>query len=516
MDNNPYPIFGATIPACRGREPDMEKIIRLIGKNHVSVVGPKHVGKTVFLRALAGNFSAGKDSFTGSIYWDMRHNTPTDDAGFYVEFARVLSDGLKSTSADAAAFLKDVKQDGYQSIETVFGALSEEKKCYLLCLDGFDDLLGSGLLTKNLWDNLRALGQLNSLKYATGSRRRLSELCVSRESRTSDFWRIFHDPPFTLGCFTEAHLGTFLAPFGDHGVTLSGGARTELLNWSGGIPLLTTVLCSRLWDGASSRSELTNESVNAVAESLLGSNSDTLQDLWRSFDGEQQRLLAEITTGADPSEDTTILRPLIDAGLIVVTKKRFGIPSRILGRYAAGEHGRVGSGLQKLFADRELFESNIRSIIEFRHLQMKGVVDEQIWDHLKIILENLDKPHIVITAPRAIINRAFELIWQRELPDRNIPGEWTREFLKMTDRPPQGRIQPDIGLQCRLLELMTDSRCAVETRVSRYTYTLINALPAPGNIGSHLLGPRQSVGYSVALAFWCLQLADQLANELAG
>jgi hypothetical protein len=270
-----------------------------------------------------------------------------------------------------------------------------------------------------------------------------------------------------------------------------------------------------LWAGASSGSELTNESVNGVAESLLESNPDTLRDLWRSFDGEQQRLLAEIATGADLSEDPSILRPLADASVIVIAKKRFSIPSRILERYAAGEHGRVGSGLQKLFATREPFEANIKSIVEFRHLQMKGVVDDQIWDYLKIILENLEKPHIVITTPRAIINRAFELIWQRELPDRNIPGEWTREFTKMTDRPPQGRVSPDIGLQCRLLGLMTDSRCAVDTRVSRYTYTLINALPAPGNIGSHLLGPRHSVGYSVALAFWCLQLADQLATELA-
>jgi hypothetical protein len=146
---------------------------------------------------------------------------------------------------------------------------------------------------------------------------------------------------------------------------------------------------------------------------------------------------------------------------------------------------------------------------------MKGVVDEQIWDYLKIILENLDKPHIVITAPRAIVNRAFELIWHREVPDGNIPGEWTRKFSKMTERPLQGKIPSDIGLQCRLLELMTDSRCDVKTRVSRYTYTLIDALPAPGNIGSHLLGARHSVGYSVALAFWCLQLADRLASELA-
>src|SRR5579863_10703163 len=34
----------------------------------------------------------------------------------------------------------------------------------------------------------------------------------------------------------------------------------------------------------------------------------------------------------------------------------------------------------------------------------------------------------------------------------------------MTDRPPHGKIQPEIGLQCRLLELTTDSSLAPGTR----------------------------------------------------
>jgi len=70
----------------------------------------------------------------------------------------------------------------------------------------------------------------------------------------------------------------------------------------------------------------------------------------------------------------SILRPLVDAGVIFAAKKKFTIPSRILGKYAAGKHGRAGSGLQKLFADREPFEAKIRSILEYRHLQIKGVV----------------------------------------------------------------------------------------------------------------------------------------------
>jgi hypothetical protein len=52
----------------------------------------------------------------------------------------------------------------------VSGPLAAEKKRYLVCLDGFDDLLGGGVFTKALWDNLRNLGELGSLKYLTGSR----------------------------------------------------------------------------------------------------------------------------------------------------------------------------------------------------------------------------------------------------------------------------------------------------------------------------------------------------------
>jgi len=39
-------------------------------------------------------------------------------------------------------------------------------------------------------------------------------------------------------------------------------------------------------------------------------------------------------------------------------------------------------------------------------------------------------------------------------------------------------------------------------------------MPPLGTHDGFELGPRHSVGYSVALASWCLQLADQLADEL--
>ena len=114
-------------------------------------------------------------------------------------------------------------------------------------MDGFDDLLGGGVFTKALWDNLRSLGELGSLKYLTGSRRRLRELCKVRALLASDFWRLFGTSPFKLTCLSREDINAFLKPMEDGGRVLEQGAVTEVGNWSGGIPLLVSLICLELW-----------------------------------------------------------------------------------------------------------------------------------------------------------------------------------------------------------------------------------------------------------------------------
>jgi hypothetical protein len=53
----------------------------------------------------------------------------------------------------------------------VFDELDKDNKRLLIVLDGFDHVLAGTGLTRNLWDQLRSLGEKGSLRLVTGSRR---------------------------------------------------------------------------------------------------------------------------------------------------------------------------------------------------------------------------------------------------------------------------------------------------------------------------------------------------------
>jgi hypothetical protein len=498
-----------------GRTTDLEKISRLVANNHISVVGPKYIGKTVFLRAAADRLAEAENGFTGVIYWDMRHSTPADDSGFYVAFADILSRGLRSTSPDESAWIAELGSEPYEGIEDAFRTLAEEKKRYLVCLDGFDDLLGGGVFTKALWDNLRNLGELGSLKYLTGSRRRLRELCKVRALLASDFWRLFGTSPFKLTCLSSEDIRAFLKPMKDGGRVLEQGAVTEIVNWSGGIPLLVSLICSELWEQSGVGSMISNSTVTSLMDNVIAGADDALDDLWQSFDVDQQVALASICR-RDVLRATDVpglLNPLLDAGMVIPSGTGFAVPSGLLRRYAAGGSAQTGLGVKMLFGDRKSFDRNIRNVLDLRLKQVESA-DDELRDHLMSMVEKLDKPHVVIGSIRLILNRAFELIWQSEFGGTTVPGDVIREWKRLTDRPVPSTVPADIGPQCQLLKIITDPNCEWKARTSRYTYTLIEGMPAPGNIGSHLTGSRPDLGYCVALGFWCIQLVEQLSAEL--
>ena len=90
----------------------------------------------------------------------------------------------------------------------------------LFALDGCDNLLLGSNVTRNLWDNLRFLSEMESLKTRDRKQAPVRDLCHSPESKTSDFWNIFKTP-FALNAMSEADIGDF-------GTFPGGGAR----NWS--------------------------------------------------------------------------------------------------------------------------------------------------------------------------------------------------------------------------------------------------------------------------------------------
>src|SRR4051794_1412967 len=98
MNGNPYYVLGTTIPPMLGRQRLFEQLLRQLNKpspDHVSVVGPRHYGKSVILQHLVTHFFPGQSDYLTGAYWDLRHNTPDSDTSFLRGFASVLKEALK-------------------------------------------------------------------------------------------------------------------------------------------------------------------------------------------------------------------------------------------------------------------------------------------------------------------------------------------------------------------------------------------------------------------------------------
>lgn len=247
MSASPYRVPGGEVPPMLGRERLFGRLCRHLAKatpDHVSVIGPRLFGKSVVLKHLASHPPEG--NFVGSLYWDLRYGTPRTDAEFRSQLAERLRGAVKPARPDLAADLEPGDEAVSDLLFYVLDELQRDSARMLAVLDGFDHLLGDFGITRNLWDELRTLAQTGGLCLVTGSRARLYDLCKDEESRTSNFWQVFHDPPFKVGIFEEGDWAGFLAPFASSGIRTDSSAEKEIRNWTGGVPVLAAeIVCLR-------------------------------------------------------------------------------------------------------------------------------------------------------------------------------------------------------------------------------------------------------------------------------
>ena len=299
--NHPYQVLGISIPALLGRRRLIEQLERHVLKpspDHVQVVGPTLFGKSVFLNGLAERLR-GNTSYTATAYVDLRHAPPSDDASFRRRFAEVVKKALVEANASEADYIDTNDERLHEWLDLAFQDLERRQARLLVILDGFDHVLAGVGITRNLWDQLRSIAQRSSLCLVTGSRRPLRELCRTEESRTSDFWEIFYPNPVVIGPFGPEDWDELLAPFSTNGIELEGGARTELQNWSGGVPVLSAGLLALLGNGASTGVSISKPFVDEFAADVLAHPPAYLEQLWDDCDHDLRADVAALAGGRD-------------------------------------------------------------------------------------------------------------------------------------------------------------------------------------------------------------------------
>ena len=395
----------------------------------------------------------------------------------------------------------------------------------LVVFDGFDYALAGTGLTRNLWDQLRALAQKDSLRLVTGSRRPLRELCRTEDSRTSDFWEIFYDTPIRVTALDDADVETFLQPLRDEGCEFDESARKEISNWTGRVPLLLCALLHALWEDHRG-ARLSKPSIDAVGDRVLDERRQLLAALWDDCDDELRADLGMLCEGDLPLTDLSDRRrdALVERGFGQVSGNRLRTFCRLMQRYAGAQAPAVAD-LTRLFGTTSGFDVNVRSLLDLRLAQVaaKGA-DDDLRDYVGNAIRDLAPfPERSLIWVRSIASRALTLIWDAELPDGQLPAAWRDEWdsRDVNYAHEDGQLPRSAGARCNILRLATGTeRTSRGVRyITRTTYLLLDHLQSVGNFGQHSEDypeTKVTIGFAASIVLAAISLVECLTQDLAG
>ena len=392
-----------------------------------------HYGKSVLLSHLADVHRTGSSHYLTTVYVDFRISPPASDATFKQRLASALKTGLQPVRSELSGYINPEYERIHELLDDVFADLAKEKEIarILVVLDGFDHVLAGTGLTRNLWDQLRELARRPSLRLVTGSRRRLRELCRTEEAQSSNFRGIFHDPPSQVSTLDDSDWDAFLQPLREAGCTLDEPARKEIVNWTGGVPVLACALLQELWETHHGRAQLSKPEIDDAAETILNGPRESLSALWDDCDDELRADLGTLATADIPLVD------LSDAQRRAIESRRFGSPSRnrlrgscrLMQRYARRQ-APAAADLKRLFGTASGFETHVKAMLELRLDQItRQNVDGLLHDHVSRVVRDMDKAEIALDGIRRLARRALTLIWDAELPqDKTLPPKWVEHW----------------------------------------------------------------------------------------
>ena len=519
MSDSPYQVLGVGIPPMLGRERLFEKLCSHLTKPtpyHMCVVGPRLFGKSVLLKHLADHFKNPSDHYVTSLYWDFRQAPPETNDEFRQRFAEEIKKALQRVQPEFAEYLELEDESLLYLLRLVFEEMDRKKIRLLAVLDGFDHVLAESNITSNLWDEMRDLGQKNSLRFVTGSRRRLLDL-MTEESRTSPFWSDFYDTPLPVGCFEEHDWSGFLDPFKSRGIILDNSARKEIINWTGGVPVLAAALAEQILTEVSDAVTISKPHVDRIAEETAEERRGLLEALWKDCSNELRSDLASLANSNVSLSEVpdNRKRDLELRGFARASGKNLRSSCRLMAQYAQQQASEVAN-LNRLFGDVERFNSNIQSLLELRLEQVRGV-DPKLKSHVEKAIRDLHpEPTESLVWARSIARCALDLIWTAELPaDKSLPHNW--KFPSDWESVKGGHLPPERSYQCGILNIITgtDKYPRVSEFVTKPTYLFVQHLYSVGNFGQHMEESTVSMPIAATFCLSAISLCESLARDLA-
>lgn len=529
MRENPYYVQSARHGRMFGRKSTLDALVRHLTKetpDHISVIGPKLIGKSVLLKHLADYFRNDDKHFIGSIYWDLHHHTPRSDAEFITRLAEALGKSLRAVqqklSREIEHTLRNNPAEIIDALDMILKVLEEDNQRVLVVMDDFDRVLTGGAITRNLWDSMRDLALHSSLVLVTGSKNRLRELCHTEDSETSNFWNVFYVSPVKVSAFSPDDVSEMLKPFEERDIKFDNTAFKELLNWTGGVPLLVNAVAEKIYERKENGFTVTKSIIDDISESIPDECHDILSELWNDCPEELRRNLMDLVKKDIPVAgiNDDIIKNLQERGYVTVSGNKIKHNCRILKEFSKKKALGL-KGIDRLFGSDESFKENIKDFLEIRLAQC-DIVDKDLYNHVKRAINDITtSPLVCIGWIRWIADRAVTLILMKELPDNVLPQEWVDEWnnANVNVFPEMQRLEiPETRYgKCHLLNLMTGTirqKKPVAKYISKPTVLLVDFLQSVGDFGNHYDGSEVATSFAASVCSTAIDLCERLAREI--
>ena len=496
------------------------------GSSNLSVIGPRWIGKTVLLKAIADRAVDDSEStYSLVLHWHLGHVCPTTDAEFNSELCKQLRQAMLNHPNDYSDYQDYLLEGSYSHLKEITDLLDDAGESILMLWDGLDKPLGQDNLTIDLWDQMRSLIDGRKHKIVTATRAPLDLLIRNEKASTSEFWNIFDD--VYIKPFDETNLDELI---GLARLELTSGGKTELSNWTGGHPRLLLELLNRLAAG-DYRVPIDHSSVVEAATGMTRDVRSWLRSIWNECPQAGQEAYQTLLRNGEANLQelgSAQVELLKDRGFAVAHRNKVKPSCNLLREHLRNTSGDSG-GLARLFKAPDDFRSNIREVMRIKLEHIPTVdTDLQRWVG-QSILGMPDHPGDCLTNLTDIRDRALDLVMQYEFgSERCVPEDkfdyWDYTLQKNNNKVISTirgqnslRIPNERALQIGLLQLLTGGIPGLVSRasaVSKDTYEMISAIHGLRNRKEHADGQSVSESVAVATIMTCLALLDRLASEL--
>lgn len=501
MNINPYQPGDSIDAPLLGRRQQLALALERLNQLNVCVIAPRSYGKSRLLRQVAR--LARNHGFSQCLLWDLRRHTPTTDEEFYRALSGEMVRQLQ-TAQDLTEWFKELGTT-FEAVKGVFEELGAQEQKTLVVLDGVEGVIQSGSVSKNVWDTLRDLTEVRGVRFITGSRLPLRQLCPP-DSRTSPFWNVFHQKPIRFGAFQEDDWAALLDPFKAKGVTIEESALKELRNWTGGIPLLVMAICERLFDSCVEGQSFSKSHVDEAAKQVMSDYREHIATLWEDLPQETRLDAVELARNHELSQSDLGKEradALLDRGLAArAAGTKLRQSCRIMETHA-NQQGQSLPEVKRLFSAAVDYDRNITEVFQLR-LAMLQSDDGDMETHVRHLLEATHKPEVAKALIRNVAAECLEQLLLFEFPtggiDAALVSSWDLEgrLHKEVDREILASTVPTKrGGRMKLMSLLHDENAAGKAKTRRSTFILLETVYEAGNFGHH----ADEIGEAVPRSF---------------